>query len=173
MRNNFTSCAIALFAIFSIVISGCGGDSSIAPVSGTVTYDGKPVAKLGVFFSPEPVGENFSPGPYSKGTTDADGKFTLVTRHKDPGAFVGSHKLTFQYTDIGETEMDDLRDSMSEAKEYGDKAAFEKAKKKMAKITAKLKGRPVLRGVEAVIEVPAGGHEDLQLDLGELMNKPN
>ena len=79
--------------------------------------------------------------------------------------------MTFQYTDIGETEMSDLRMALDEAKEFGDKEGFEKAKKKIAKIQAKLKGRPVLRGVEAVIDVPAGGLEDLKLELGELMKK--
>lgn len=170
MGNNITSFAFALLAIFSIAISGCGS-SEFAPVSGTITNEGKPVGKLRVSFSPEPVGDNFSPGPYSSGTTDADGKFTLLTRHKDPGAFIGAHKLTFQYSDIGETEMSDLRMLLEEAKEFGDKEGFEDAKKKMAKITAKLKGRPVLRGVEAIIDVPTGGHEDLKLELSEIMKK--
>ena len=67
--------------------------------------------------------------------------------------------------------MSDLRNAMDEAKEFGNKESFEKAKKKIAKVKAKLKGRPVLRGVESVVDVPAGGIEDLQLELSELMNK--
>ncbi len=170
MGNSFTSFGLALLAIFSIAISGCG-DSSLAPVSGTITYEGKPVPKLDVVFSPQPVGDNFSPGPYSKGLTDADGKFSLVTRHKKPGALVGAHKLALSYTDIDDMEMYDLRTAMTEAKDMGDKEKFEKAKKKIAKVTAKLKGRPVLGGIQSIIEVPAGGHENLQLELSELMNK--
>jgi len=35
----------------------------------------------------------------------------------------------------------------------------------------KLKGRPVLAGSSKVIDIPAGGHADLQLDLGELFGE--
>jgi len=170
MGSNITSFAFASFAIFSLAISGCGGNN-FEPVSGTITYEGKPVSKLRVCFSPEPVGDNFSPGPYSQGITDEGGNFTLVTRHKDPGALIGSHKLTFQYTDISETAMGDLRQNMEEAKELGDKAEFAETKKKIAKMQAKLKGRPVLRGCETIIDVPAGGIENLKMELSEMMKK--
>lgn len=157
MGNYISSFAIALLAIFSITISGCGNNSSLANVSGTITYEGKPVPKLSVFFSPQPVGDNIAPGPYSHGSTDADGKFTLKTRHKDAGALIGSHGLSFQYTDIGEEEMNEIRIAL--------------ASKKKNKKTAKLNGRPVLTGCKTIIDVPAGGHEDLKLELSEMLNE--
>jgi len=76
-----------LLMVFSIASLGCKGkDYSVAPVSGTITYEGKPIDNLGVCFSPEPVDGNYSVGPYSKGTTDSSGKFSLKTRYDDDGA---------------------------------------------------------------------------------------
>ncbi len=78
--------------------SGCGGgqEYKAAPVSGTVTIDGKPVAGIVVTFQPAGVsGQN--PGPGSTGTTDENGKFTLLfaTAERKPGAAVGKHRVTF------------------------------------------------------------------------------
>jgi len=67
--RNLSLFAVALSAACLIAITGCGG-GDFAPVSGTVTYDGKPVPKLKVIFSPEPIGDNNTVGPYSKGVTD-------------------------------------------------------------------------------------------------------
>ena len=160
--RNFSWIAVAIL----IAMTGCGGE--FAPVAGTVTYDGKPVDKLRVTFSPEPIGEDFAVGPYSKGVTDENGQFSLVTRYDDTGAFIGRHKLTFQYTDIGETAMSALRETLADAKDNKDSERFAEAKKKLDAIKKKLKGRPVLGNSRAVfVDVPAGGLGDYQLDLKE------
>ena len=161
--RNFSLIAVALSATVLIAITGCG--SEFAPVSGTVTYDGKPVPKLRVSFSPQPIGEDYAPGPYSKGVTDENGRFSLVTRYEDTGAFIGKHKLGFEYSDISESAMADLRSSMSDAQDSGDGEKFEKAKKKIADLKKKLKGRPILGGFRVFVDVPSGGLEDYQLDL--------
>ena len=162
--RSYNLIAMTLLAIFSVTVSGCGGSGAFAPVSGTVTYDGKPVAKLRVTFSPEPVGENYAVGPYSKGTTDDQGNFTLKTRYDDTGAVIGKHKLGFQYSDIGETAMADLIADMSDARDSG-AAEVAKVKDKIAKLKAKLKGRPLLQFSEIMVDVPAGGLTDYKLEL--------
>ena len=173
MRNNISSIAIALFTIFSIAISsGCGGkDYSLAPVSGTVTYEGKPVEKLRISFSPVPIGENLAVGPFSKGVTDSEGKFTLKTRYDEEGAVVGAHKISFQYTDISETAMSELAVALMDAQDVGDKEEFKKTKKKIAEMEKKLNGRPVLGACDKCFDIPAGGLGDLQMDLGDLIKK--
>ena len=164
--RNFSLIAVALSATFLIAMTGCGGE--FAPVSGTVTYDGKPVGKLRVVFSPEPIGEDYAVGPYSSGVTDANGQFSLVTRYDDNGAFIGKHKLTFVYSDISEDAMSALRVSMADAKDNADPERFAETKKKLDKMKKKLKGRPVLGNFEVVfVDVPAGGLDDYQLDLKE------
>ena len=158
---------MTMLAIFSIAFTGCGKGYKLVEVAGTVTYDGKPVPKLRVSFSPEPIGDDYSVGPYSKGVTNDQGQFTLKTRYNDNGAIVGKHKLSFQYTDISETAMQDLRADMADAQDAGSKEGFEEAKKKIAELKVKLKGRPVLTGYNIVLDVPSGGLPDYKLDLKE------
>lgn len=165
---NINFFSINTIAFFLLAFSGCSGGDFV-PVSGSVTFEGKPVPKLRVVFSPMPVGDNHAVGPFSLGVTDAAGKFTLETRHGKPGAVAGAHTTSFQYTDIGEDAMGDLRDQMADAKEDGDKEGFEKARQNIAKMKAKLKGRPVLmQRYTAKITVPESGTSDLKIELSEM-----
>ena len=132
---------ITLFTVCVLPFTGCNKKGyTLVPVSGTVTSEGKPVPKLNVVFSPEPVGENNSVGPFSTGTTDANGKFTLTARKGDPGVMVGKHTVSFEYTDIGETAMQELRDELSDLQEEGSEEDIAEVKKKVKELTAKLKG---------------------------------
>jgi len=159
---------ISLLSVSLLTFSGCGS-GNFAPVSGTVTSDGKPVAKLRVIFSPMPIGGDHAVAPFSMGVTDDEGKFTLKTRHGDTGAFVGAHTTSFEYTDIGEDAMGELRDQMADAKEEQDSEAFQKAKQKMSKMIEKLKGRPVLMNrYTASISIPSGGTDSLNIELTEM-----
>lgn len=165
--RNFSLIAVALSAFYLIAMAGCGG-GDFAPVSGSISYDGKPIAKLKVVFAPEPIGENRSVGPYSKGLTDENGQFTLVTRYKDPGAFIGKHRLSFEYEDISQIAMGDLEADLMDAKDAGDKEEFAKTRKRIADMKAKLKGRPVLGVFKPIlVDVPAGGIADYKIDLKE------
>ena len=77
-----------------LLLSGCGGDSlEVAPVSGKVTLDGRPIANVRIFFQPTADGaETFDVGPGSYGKTDAEGRFTLQLVGEDrPGAVPGKH----------------------------------------------------------------------------------
>ena len=66
----------------------------MAEVQGTVTMGGKPLDKIMVEFWP------VSEGPRSFATTDADGRFKLMTDDgKRDGASVGSHKVVLK--DVG------------------------------------------------------------------------
>lgn len=66
---------------------GCGGASDVAPVSGSVTLNGQPVAGGFVFVTPEK-------GKMAKGEIGPDGAFTLGTYSSSDGARVGSHPVT-------------------------------------------------------------------------------
>lgn len=168
--RNFSLITAALSTTVLIAMTGCGG-GDFAPVSGTVSYDGEPVSKLQLVFSPEPIGENYAVGPYSRGVTDENGRFTLESRYKDPGAFIGKHRVSFEYSDISESAMSDLRSAMNDAKDSGDGEEFTKAKKKIADMKKKLKGRPVLANFDVVVDVPSAGLADYQLDLKEHENE--
>jgi len=166
--RNINLISINFLAVFLLAFSGCGS-GDFAPVSGTVTSDGKPVAKLRVVLSPMPIGKDHAVGPFSLGVTDENGKFSLKTRYGDNGAFVGVHTASFEYTDIGEDAMGELRDQMIDAKEDGDQEAFQKAQENIKKVMEKLKGRPVLsQRYKGQLTVPEGGTDDLKIELTEM-----
>lgn len=166
--RNINLIALTLFAVSLSALAGCG-DSSISPVSGTVTFDGKPVPNLRLVFSPEPIGDNYAVGPFSTGKTDADGRFTLETRHGDQGAFVGMHKVSFEFTDVSPDALDNLNEQMIDAKADGDKDKFQEVQQKMAKLNQKLKGRPNIGQVFKAIKIPSGGTDDLKLEFNDIV----
>lgn len=73
-----------------VLLVGCSGGDKPAPVKGTVTFEGKPVANATVTFTP--AGE----GKLSVGTTTADGSYELYQAGPErlPGAKVGSHSVS-------------------------------------------------------------------------------
>jgi hypothetical protein len=80
----------------SLFLAGCGGGASDAPetvpVKGVVTYKGQPVPKLSVGFIPDG-----GKGKLASGTTDAAGKFALMTDKPGDGAVVGPYKVAISF----------------------------------------------------------------------------
>lgn len=75
----------------SVAMPGCSDDGGLrlAPVTGQVTYQEKPLDHEQVVFSPEPG----TPGPQAVGTTQADGTLRMQTAGRD-GAPLGKHVVT-------------------------------------------------------------------------------
>ncbi len=74
--------------LFSLIfVSGCGPEFKTVPVSGTVTLDTRPVAGAGVVYSPDQA------GPTASATTDANGKYMLMTG-KFTGAAPGKYRIS-------------------------------------------------------------------------------
>jgi hypothetical protein len=81
---------------FAILSTGCGGNSiKTSPVSGRVTVDGQPLSNALVTFLPVGGGAGQS-RPSSIGTTDENGRYTLVLNNGDKtaGAVEGKHKVS-------------------------------------------------------------------------------
>lgn len=73
--------------LWAAVFAGCGSsEPKLYPASGTVTYEGKPLADATILFIPQG-------GRPSMGTTDASGKYTITTNAK-PGVPVGTYSVT-------------------------------------------------------------------------------
>ncbi|QDU40967.1 hypothetical protein Mal4_53300 [Maioricimonas rarisocia] len=74
----------------TLLLAGCGGSDSGAPrlhpVSGTVTYNGEPLANAQVTM----IADNG--GTVAVGQTDGTGAFTVTTKG-EPGAVTGQHKV--------------------------------------------------------------------------------
>jgi hypothetical protein len=73
-----------------LLMAGCG--PAIAPVSGKVTLDGKPLGNATVTFMPDSDAKN--PGPGSQAKTDAEGKYTLQLLTGERGAILGKHVVS-------------------------------------------------------------------------------
>lgn len=161
---NSTKLTIVLLGIAFLSFAGCG-DSSIAPISGKVTVAGKPVEGIRLVFSPVLVEEGEDPGPWSSGLTNSAGEYTLKTRYKDNGAVVGKHTVAFVYDDIG--NINTFKELLREAKQEGDQAAFEAARKNIADYEARQKTRPKSSGdgYKEKFVVPSGGTNEANFDL--------
>lgn len=79
-----------------LLVAGCGTDKfPIAPVSGRVTFNGKPLPGAHVLFQPVAAGTEIEVGPESAGRTDNDGKFSLSTIAPErKGASVGKNRVS-------------------------------------------------------------------------------
>jgi hypothetical protein len=72
---------------------GCGGDPHrLAPVSGNVTLDARPLAGALVSFLPD-AKPGTMPAVTSRGVTDDKGNYTLTTSDNRPGAVIGRHTV--------------------------------------------------------------------------------
>lgn len=98
--NRYATAALTLAVGLAAI--GCGKSEPLPgpkpfPVTGTVTYDGKPAADFRVIFHPvkEFDGPQFSPSAM----TDAEGKFALHSYAKEDsdGAPAGEYVVTFQW----------------------------------------------------------------------------
>ena len=86
--------SVTILSFLLMALAGCGGASyQVVPVSGKITLNGKPLAKAHVTFAPI-GGLDKDTGPPAHGTTDAEGKFTLVLGSTGkPGAPTGKSKV--------------------------------------------------------------------------------
>jgi hypothetical protein len=117
----FTRRSLAVLAACgTLVIASCGGDSDFGlgprfPVTGTVTYNGKPLEKGQI---------NFIPDDLTKGTGAMapieNGTFSLSTIGQNDGARPGKYKVTVTAKEDSEAQA---------------KADFEKAKAKFSKLS--------------------------------------
>jgi hypothetical protein len=79
---------LAPFLIVSLgVLAGCSHGRPVAPVSGIVTYGGKPVPRGTVVFMP------VESGPPAYGNIKSDGHYTLKTYSPGDGAVLGKHAV--------------------------------------------------------------------------------
>jgi hypothetical protein len=79
---------LTLSVVGSLAVGCGGGGPATAPVSGTVTYNGKPVTNAHVSFVPSEGSTRAA-----EGLTDGNGHFTLGTFAASDGAIIGKYKV--------------------------------------------------------------------------------
>jgi hypothetical protein len=87
----------AVAAVLAVGIAGgCGGRKvQYAEVGGVVTLDGKPLRGVAVFYYPAVEGNDGL--PFSTGTTDDAGRYTLTSSAGPAGAVVGQCRVTVSW----------------------------------------------------------------------------
>jgi hypothetical protein len=92
-----SSRTFAVIALAVIGAWGCGGPPegqvAVHPVSGSVTYQGKPLAGAEVVFEPDQPPPAGLTVPNPSATTDDSGAFKLTTYAPDDGAPAGPYKV--------------------------------------------------------------------------------
>lgn len=85
--------------IFSIILfCGCSGDDrGLAPVSGTVYLNGKPLPNANIIFTP--LEENIR---VAVGSTDKEGRYKLTSFQTSDGAKIGKHKVSIRAYEIAD-----------------------------------------------------------------------
>ena len=96
MRTSFPR-SLALAAPWLLLLGGCGvsgGSPSVetVPVTGKVTYKGKPLAKGVVTFEPRTIGRT------ARGEIGPDGTFEMTTLKQGDGAALGKHRVSVSGT---------------------------------------------------------------------------
>ncbi len=155
---------LGLAALLCIsTLAGCKGGGGNAPVSGTVTLDGEPLAGIRVTFFPEPATGNSSPGPYSTAVTDSEGNFSLVDRYGEEGAMVWRHSVEFEWDQLDEAELSDAMEGDGDGKSDSKAVAAAKSKlKKFAKIPDKYQSG---NSGQLYVDVPSGGLTGYKLEM--------
>ena len=147
----FFSRMSAVSTLLALLI-GCGSYSQTAhiekvvPVSGSVTFQGRPLEGYRVVFMPT---DGRRP---ASGITDAAGKFTLGTNTADDGAPPGQSKVSFAWASpaLGEPGQETIADTP------------DKLPKPKVKIPDKYTN-PETSGITH--DVPARGQKDLKFEL--------
>ena len=175
MSKQISKTTIALLSLCCVLTTlpaiGCLGDGfALAPVTGTVTFDGTPVADLTITFSPKSTEDKPTPGPFSTATTDSEGKFTLVSRAGKPGAVIGPHRVTIRLpADATSAKLRDANDRVKDLR-AADAATLQAAKDDVTRIEEKVKkysfiparylNSPILE-----LDVPAEGLTDHVIEM--------
>jgi hypothetical protein len=100
---------VGLVVLVALAASGCsgGGGEETYPISGTVTYNGDPVANVSVVFNPSE-----GSGRPGSAITDAQGKFSSVTTYESgDGVIPGEHVVTLAAVAEASTEMVESADA--------------------------------------------------------------
>src|SRR5438128_9569396 len=97
-----------LLLVVALAAVGCGNQPyQLAPVSGQVKLNGKPLPKAWVHFAPKASKQSNAPGPTSHGRTDMDGRFTLGVDPQHPGAVVGTNRVFISSLEEGTADVRD------------------------------------------------------------------
>lgn len=158
MKYCLSFLALCSFAL----LVGCGR-GGYAPVSGTVTVNGKPTANVRLVFAPMATDQSNDPGPPSVGVTDEAGRYELEARDGKLGAVPCNHRVSFKYADL--ELVGDLKFALNRASST-EKAAEYQAKIDHVESETKKRGA-ISRKSMTTFTVSESGAENADFEIGE------
>ncbi len=91
MNRYLLSYSTSLFAFALIMASGCSNKPKLYDIEGVLSYQGDPLSKVDVTFTP------VSGGRVSNGRTDENGKFSMWYTGEQKGVEPGEHVVSIAY----------------------------------------------------------------------------
>lgn len=163
MKNSLRFRSYSLLCLICLICAAGCGQSGLAPVSGVVTVNGKPMKNVRVVYAPMSTGESSIVGPPSLGVTDDEGRYTLKTRNGDYGAVVGRHSVTFNYDDL--EHLEDLNAWYSNPDSPEDKA---EAKSRIDNVKKEIARRGAIsKSSKQTVTISAGGQKNADFEIGD------
>jgi len=101
-RSRWPRLALAL-AFLAPLAAGCGG--GLTPVSGKVTYQGKPVTGGSLVFSPIATAGEKEPGKSGSADIGSDGSFSVSTNKPGDGLRPGKYRVIFNSPQLPPMEL--------------------------------------------------------------------
>ena len=151
---------VVIFAVALLTVMGC--DDGYPNVSGMITVDEQPIANVRVVFSPQTVGDNHTPGPWSMGVTDESGRYTLRTRRDESGAVAGPHKVGFEWSDVDFDQMSNLKAERLTAQDK------EAVVSEIKKLNNKIASRPKIdEDISLDFQVPIEGTSSANFEIAK------
>ncbi|QDT53299.1 hypothetical protein Pan44_13150 [Caulifigura coniformis] len=78
-----------------VLLAGCSRNELLSEVTGRVTLDGRPLTDAMIIFSPTGTGTT------SYGRTDSDGRYRMLFRDNEYGAWLGENLVRISTFDLG------------------------------------------------------------------------
>lgn len=113
--------------LFCCLVAGCGGNN-VVPVSGTLTYKGKPVTNAYINFVPEK-------GRPSMGETDDQGNFVMTYDPQTKGVERGKHRVFVKRNEVADSSAKGALPGMPAPMSADMKTFFDKYSGENSKVT--------------------------------------
>jgi len=154
--RTFACRVTALVGMSAVVILGCGDTTGLPkryPVSGTVTYQGKPVEKGSINFIATAADGRSAAGEIQ------NGEYSLTTAEPGDGAIPGKYKVTVVAVDIDTTQLK----AIAKGGQFHHDKAFAKANRTAKKLVPSKYQVPEMSDLTAEVKAQTNSGVNFEL----------
>jgi hypothetical protein len=154
--RNFACRVAALAGVGAVLVLGCGDTTGLEkryPVSGKVTYQGKPLEKGRINFIPTQADGRAAGGEVE------NGDYSLTTAEPGDGAMPGSYKVTIFAVQVDDTKLKEI----AKGGQFHHDATFAKAVKNAKRLVPAKYQLPETSGLTAEVKAQTNSGVDFEL----------